>query len=169
MCATLRSAWHHLEQLARSLRQRSVRQQQHPPNGAASIPAVTRTRTRTQLGTRRRTQLADSGGIWNHSKWGTRNETRSRRALIAGRCPNEPEPSWQPINTQPSTMRAESKPVERVCCACVCARICVWWCLAYAAVSVAAHKRVSFHIHAVIRELAMSAGSSQLAVYAVAS
>lgn len=51
-------------------------------------------------------------------------------------------------------------------------RVCAWWCLPYAtaaAVAVAAHKRVSFHIHAVIRELAMSAGSSQLAVYAVAS
>lgn len=63
--------------------------------------------------------------LWNHSKWGTRNETRSRRALSAGRCPNEPEPSWQPINTQPPMMRAESKPVERVCCACVCECVCV--------------------------------------------
>lgn len=168
MCATLRSAWHHLEQLACSLRQRSVRQQQHPPNGAASAPAATRTRTRTQLGTRRRTQLADSGGSGFTQNGGREMKlvpgVRSFRGVAQTSQSRHGNQSTRNPRRCELSRNQLSGFAERVC-----VRVCVWWCLAYAAAAVAAHKRVSFHIHAVIRELAMSSGSSQLAVYAVAS
>lgn len=145
--------------------------QQHPPNGAASTPAATRTRTRTQLGTRRRTQLADSGGSGI-----TQNGGREMKLVPGVRSVRGVAQTSQSRHGNQSTRNPRRCELSRNqlsgFAVRVCASVCAWWCLPYAtaaAAAVAAHKRVSFHIHAVIRELAMSAGSSQLAVYAVAS